>query len=149
MNKNVVIGIIVILLLIVGISYVVRNDGKNVLEDVTNGEMTGNATSTGTVATSTATTTQNVKEFTVIGENFKFSLNEMKVNQGDTVRITFKNNMGVHDFVIDEFDARTAQLQTGQEETIEFVADKKGTFEYYCSVGQHRQMGMKGNLIVE
>jgi plastocyanin len=29
------------------------------------------------------------------------------------------------------------------------VADKKGTFEYYCSVGQHRALGMKGKLVVE
>jgi plastocyanin len=32
---------------------------------------------------------------------------------------------------------------------IEFVANKKGKFEYYCSVGEHRAMGMKGNLVVE
>ena len=32
---------------------------------------------------------------------------------------------------------------------VEFVASIAGTFEYYCSVGEHRAKGMKGNLIVE
>ncbi len=56
---------------------------------------------------------------------------------------------GFHDLVIDEFNARTAQLQTGQSEIIEFVADQSGEFEYYCSIGSHRAMGMVGKLIVE
>lgn len=90
-----------------------------------------------------------VKEFTVEGDNFTFSLAEIKVNEGDTVRIKLVNKEGFHDFVLDEFNVATQKLQVNQEETIEFVANKKGTFEYYCSVGTHRQMGMKGNLIVE
>ena len=90
-----------------------------------------------------------VREFTVTGSPFKFVPNELRVKEGETVRITFKNSGGTHDFVIDEFQVRTKQLQSGGEETLEFVANKKGTFEYYCSVGTHRQMGMKGSLVVE
>ncbi len=73
----------------------------------------------------------------------------MTVKKGDTVKITFKNSGGMHDWKIDEFSAGTKVLQVGQQETIQFVADKAGTFEYYCSVGQHRAMGMKGSLIVQ
>lgn len=90
-----------------------------------------------------------VKEFTVEARNFKFSVPEMKVKKGDTVRVFFKNAEGFHDWVIDEFSEKTEQLKVGESETIEFVVDKTGTFEYYCSVGQHRANGMKGNLIVE
>ena len=90
-----------------------------------------------------------VKEFTVEGTPFAFSETEIKVKQGDTVKITFVNKQGMHDWVVDEFSARTKQLQAGSSETISFVADKAGTFEYYCSVGNHRQQGMKGSLIVE
>lgn len=89
------------------------------------------------------------KEFTISGSNYSFSPAEMKVKKGDTVRITFKNSGGFHDLKIDEFNIATAQLQSGEEQIVQFVADKTGTFEYYCSVGQHRAMGMKGNLIVE
>jgi len=89
------------------------------------------------------------KEFMVSGSPFKFSVSEIRVKKGDTVRIVFTNEQGMHDWVVDAFSARTKVLQAGQTETIEFIADKIGTFEYYCSVGNHRQVGMKGNLIVE
>ncbi|OHB24939.1 MAG: hypothetical protein A2542_01550 [Parcubacteria group bacterium RIFOXYD2_FULL_52_8] len=89
------------------------------------------------------------QSFTVTGSNFSFAPAQMRVKQGDTVKITFVNSNGFHDLVIDEFTARTKQLAAGASETIQFVADKKGSFEYYCSIGTHRQMGMKGTLIVE
>lgn len=100
------------------------------------------------------TSTDNVvvgelREFTVEGGNFNFSMAEIKVNQGDTVRITFVNKEGFHDLKLDEFNVATKQIKTGESETIEFVADKAGTFEYYCSVGSHRAQGMVGKLIVE
>ena len=89
-----------------------------------------------------------VKTFTVEGSNFKYMPTQMTVRKGDTVRIVFKNTEGFHDFVIDEFKAKTKQFKEGNEETIEFIADKAGSFEYYCSVGKHREMGMKGTLTV-
>jgi len=91
----------------------------------------------------------NVKTFTVNGNNFSFAPSTMTVNKGDTVKIIFKNTGGTHDLVIDEFNAATPKISGGQEATIQFVADKSGTFEYYCSIGSHRQMGMKGTLTVK
>ena len=99
--------------------------------------------------TPTTTASMNVKSFTVEGGNFTFTPTMITVAKGDTVRITFKNMEGFHDLVIDEFNAKTKQISAGQEETIEFVADKVGTFEYYCSVGSHRAMGMVGTLEVK
>jgi len=90
-----------------------------------------------------------VKTFAVDGANFSFSVKEMKVKKGDTVQVTFTNKEGTHDWNLDEFSAKTKVLQTGQSETVNFIADKTGTFEYYCSVGQHRKNGMVGKLIVE
>jgi len=90
-----------------------------------------------------------VKKFTVEGGKFYFSPATMTVKKGDTVRITFKNVDGFHDFIIDEFSVATKQINTGEEATVEFVADKAGTFNYYCSVGNHRQLGMEGTLTVE
>ena len=63
--------------------------------------------------------------------------------------INFTSADGLHDLVIDEFDVRTERLRTGGTEYVMFVADKSGTFEYYCSVGSHRVNGMVGKLIVE
>lgn len=97
----------------------------------------------------TAVMTQTVKTFNVSGKSFSFTPSEIRVKKGDKVKIVFTNSGGFHDWVIDEFNAQTKQIGSGQTDTVEFVADKVGTFEYYCSVGNHRQMGMKGNLIVE
>ncbi len=99
--------------------------------------------------TPTSTAVSTVKTFTVIGKSFSFTPSLITVNKGDTVRIIFQNTVGNHDWRLDEFNAKTKIISSGQQDTIEFVADKAGTFEYYCSVGTHRQMGMKGTLIVK
>lgn len=93
-------------------------------------------------------TPASVKEFSVEGGMFYFTPKTMTVNKGDTVRITFTNKEGTHDWKLDEFNAATKVLKAGESQTIEFVASTSGSFEYYCSVGTHRQMGMKGTLIV-
>ena len=99
--------------------------------------------------TPTPTSVSIIKTFTVVGKPFSFTPSQITVNKGDTVKIIFKSESGTHDWKIDEFNAKTNIIQAGKEETIQFVADKTGTFEYYCSIGTHRQMGMKGNLIVK
>jgi plastocyanin len=89
------------------------------------------------------------KTFTITAQNFSFSPAEIKVNKGDKVKIILNNISGFHDWVVDEFSARTEQFQGPGVKEVEFTADKSGTFEFYCSVGSHRQMGMKGNLIAQ
>jgi plastocyanin len=95
-----------------------------------------------------------IKIFILTGENFKFVMNgidnpDINVKKGNRVRIEFASTQGFHDWVVDEFGASTDKISEGGLTSVEFVADKKGTFEYYCSVGQHRANGMKGNLVVE
>lgn len=106
------------------------------------------ATSTSTSTPSTGTQNGAVKEFTVTGKNFSFIPAAMSVKRGDRVRITFVNESGTHDLRVDGYNVGTKVIQGGASETFEFVADKTGSFEYYCSVGQHREMGMKGTLTV-
>ncbi|PIR94770.1 hypothetical protein COT95_02350 [Candidatus Falkowbacteria bacterium CG10_big_fil_rev_8_21_14_0_10_37_6] len=89
-----------------------------------------------------------IKTFIVEGGMFYFSPKEISVNKGDKVKIVFKNVEGVHDWVVDEFNARTKIIKTGETDEVEFIADKTGSFEYYCSVGTHRQQGMVGVLKV-
>src|SRR3989344_5637245 len=90
-----------------------------------------------------------VVEFTIDAKNYSFSPNTIKVKKGDAVKITFKNSQGFHDLVIDEYNVAVKQIKTGEQDTITFTADKTGSFEYYCSVGTHRALGMVGTLVVE
>ncbi len=96
-----------------------------------------------------SSTSASVKEFTISGQNFSFTPNKLSVKKGDHVKITFQNTAGFHDLVIDEYGVATKQAQSPNTEVLEFTADKAGTFEYYCSVGSHRSMGMFGTLTVE
>jgi plastocyanin len=100
-------------------------------------------------ATESSMMEANVVEIAVENKGLKFVPAEIKVKKGDKVKITFKNTGGSHDFVINEFGVKTAVLGAGKSETVEFSADKEGTYEYYCSVPGHRAAGMKGMLVVE
>ena len=155
MNKNLLVGIIVVLV-IAGAGWFLLRDQmtgptsesiETTTEDSTDSMMT--ASPVGMMESTDSAMAGTAKEFTVTGSNFKFDVPEIRVKEGDTVKITFKNSGGFHDFVIDEFDVATKQGNGPSEETVTFVADKAGTYEFYCSVGQHRQMGMKGSFIVE
>lgn len=89
-----------------------------------------------------------VKEITVQNDRLSYVQSEIRVNRGDTIRLTFENTGGRHDWVLDEFDAATEVIRGGESETIEFTADEAGEFEFYCSVPGHRQAGMWGTFVV-
>jgi nitrite reductase (NO-forming) len=108
-----------------------------------------NSAGTGQINSNNLANPDQAKIIEVIGKNFSFSPAEIKVKQGDKIKIVFINQEGFHDWKIDEFNAATNKINAGNQATVEFVADKTGTFEYYCSVGTHRQMGMVGKLIVQ
>ncbi len=155
MNKGVllVVAVLAVAVLVGGGVWIFSNKDDDTMAPVVNTEDTTMVVET-LPATPPATEAGameqgSVKKFTVEGSNFKFSPASMKVNKGDTVQITFKNTGGDHDFVIDEFDVKTNTISDGEEEEVEFVADKAGVYEYYCSTGEHRKMGMVGKLTVE
>lgn len=157
MNKNLIIGIILVLVIAGGGWFLFKDqlmspkpaaEITNVTSPVSD-DSVKEVPAPGNTAESTDSSTTGVKEFTVTASNFKFDTPEIKVKKGDTVKITFKNAEGFHNFVIDEFGVKTKQGNGPSEETVTFVADKAGNYEFYCSVGQHRAMGLKGKFIVE
>ena len=69
---------------------------------------------------------------------------------GDTVEITLSSGEGaVHDIAFPDFDA-TSEQASGAGESVElsFVVDKSGSFDYYCVIPGHQQLGMAGTLEV-
>lgn len=56
-----------------------------------------------------------------------------------------KTEKSQHNFNIDEFNVHSDTLGYFQTDIITFVADKTGTFEYYCSI--HPEM--RGKIMVE
>jgi len=138
MNK--VISIVVVLVVVVGgfLMFKNRSVAPTEIEETVK-----------TVETS-AEPVGEVKEFVVETGSYYFAPKTMSVKEGDTVKITLKNAGGYHDLKLDEFGVATKTLKSeGEQDVVTFVASKKGTFEYYCSIGKHRQMGMVGTLTVE
>lgn len=93
--------------------------------------------------------TENAITFDVEGGAFYYKPNELKVKKGQKVTINFKAVDLMHDFVVDELNVKSDTIKGGESTSFEFTPDKAGTFEFYCSVGQHRANGMVGKLIVE
>lgn len=142
MNKTTIIVVILALLAFGGV-YVFSKSSTTNQVPVSNNL----ATPTSQVATS-PTSTQ-VKEVSVEAGSFYFKPSEITVNKGDRVKITMKSVSLMHDFTLDEFNVKMPVVKDGETGSVEFTADKSGTFEYYCSVGQHRENGQVGKLIVK
>lgn len=81
--------------------------------------------------------------------SFYYNPKEIRVKKGQTVKINLKAMDMMHNFNIDVLGIKSPTVNAGETTTIEIVANKVGEFEYYCSVGQHRQLGQVGTLIVE
>lgn len=88
------------------------------------------------------------RQFTIDAQNYSFTPKEITVKKGDKVEFVVNNTGGTHDLVIDEFNVKTPMIASGESANVTFTADKVGEFAYYCSVGNHRAMGMEGKLIV-
>ncbi|MDX1535976.1 MAG: cupredoxin domain-containing protein [Candidatus Spechtbacterales bacterium] len=138
MSKKLLLGIGALVLVVALVWVVMGGDNSQPQVDNTNTE------------TEQEETAGEVHELTIAGGNYYYTTDEIRVKKGDTVRITFSSEEGFHDLVLDEFDVATERYRPGEgEETVEFVADQAGEFEYYCSVGDHREKGQVGTLIVE
>lgn len=152
MNKKIIVGAaIVILISAVGFG-VAQSKSTQMSQEFTQTDQSQSsqeAPDTIQSSESSMSSTTGVKEFTVSGSSYKFEPSTIKVKKGDIVKIIFTNSGGTHDFVIDDFNVKSKTLKSGEIETVQFAADKTGTFEFYCSVGNHRAMGMKGVLTVE
>ncbi len=100
------------------------------------------------IANGTSTATKE-KRFDVAVGNFYFTPNKIIVNQGDKVTIVLNDAFGLQDLVVDEFHIKTPIIQAGKSASVTFIADKKGTFEFYNSIPGHRHLGMVGRLVVQ
>lgn len=92
---------------------------------------------------------QEVNEIKVTAKKYEFNPNVIKVKQGDHVRLVITATDRDHGFKLEAFNI-DQELRKGEPATVEFTADKAGTFPFQCSkfcgLGHKR---MKGQLVVE
>jgi len=88
-------------------------------------------------------------EIKVTAKKYEFNPSAIKVKQGDHVRLVVTALDHDHGFKLDAFNIDQL-LKKGEAVTIEFTADKTGTFPFecshFCGLGHKR---MKGELVVE
>lgn len=84
--------------------------------------------------------------------DFSFAPNLIEAEAGQTLTVKIISNDGFHDFVIDELGVASKRLSTGETQVFSIVipAEASGQeYAFYCSVGNHRQLGMEGVLRVK
>ncbi|MEX2246880.1 MAG: cupredoxin domain-containing protein [Dehalococcoidia bacterium] len=95
---------------------------------------------------------------------------DLTATTGVTTELTLENFDDVeHDFQIDEIDAEiieggsgsgehreehtgaalTVHTEAGETASVTFVANERGTYEFYCTIPGHKDSGMVGTLTVE
>jgi len=104
---------------------------------------------------------------TVRAAEWGFKPPNIILQPGQQVRLTFANDGAIlHDLKIDALDATGVTSQSaggpsgdqgelfvaanpGKTGTLVFTPSEFGTFDFYCTIPQHRQLGMEGTMIVE
>lgn len=90
-----------------------------------------------------------VREIAVTAQKYEFSPNPIRIKKGEHVRLVITALDRDHGFKLDAFGINQT-LKTGVPVTVEFTADKVGTFPFRCSVFCGLGHGkMKGAVIVE
>ncbi len=104
-------------------------------------------TTTAAIAPTPATSGA-VKEFKMTAKQFSFEPSTIEVNKGDKVRLIVTSVDVPHGIAIPEYGINE-RLDVGKPVTIEFTADKQGSFTAFCSVfcGSGHS-SMKGKIIV-
>jgi cytochrome c oxidase subunit 2 len=102
----------------------------------------------GTALAAGQATSSGVHELTMTAKNCMFDPNLITVKKGEKVRLIITATNRDHGFKLDAVDINQV-LKKGDPTTIEFTADKVGTFEFKCSVYcGHGHGKMKGRLVV-
>jgi cytochrome c oxidase subunit 2 len=90
-----------------------------------------------------------IKTIDVIASRFRFDPSTIAVVQGDRVRLRVRSADRAHGIGIRAFRVKALVPNAGETVTVEFVADRAGTFDIscseYCGSGH---AAMKGSLIV-
>lgn len=144
--KNFLIAVIAIVVLVGGYLFFTQS-GKNQDQE----QIKVNVTQTPTQAESPtgAMKDASVQELMVIAKQWEFQPATIRIKEGDKVRLKIKSVDVSHGFAIPEFDVNVT-LEPQKETVVEFIANKKGEFIFFCTVvcGQGHK-DMKGKLVVE
>jgi cytochrome c oxidase subunit 2 len=88
------------------------------------------------------------REFTLTARNYNFSPNRVEATQDDLVKLTVQSEDVAYGFTIEEYRL-SKRVPAGGSTTLEFRADRAGTFTFYSNLSNDsRHSQMRGQLVV-
>lgn len=92
---------------------------------------------------------EQLKVISITAKQWSFDPNPIKVKKGDLVRLEITSIDVAHGFALPDFNIDEV-LEPGKKVSVEFLADKTGSFPFFCSISCGRgHYDMSGMLIVE
>ena len=89
-----------------------------------------------------------VRQVEVEGFGRDFDPEVIEVEVGETIEFVFTNTGGTHDFVIPQLGVGTEIIGEGETDSFTYTFEEEGTFDFECSVANHAEEGMVGEIIV-
>jgi nitrosocyanin len=149
-SMNPLIIVAVIAILAIGAYMMMTRTQTPTVQPESNEQTAPDSTSAGASAeTIMAETATDVRIIDLEAGSFYYKPSTITVKKGEKVKIIMKSVDMMHDFNIDELGVKIPITKSGETSTVEFTAEQVGSFEYYCSVGQHRANGQIGTITVE
>ncbi|MGQ0762671.1 MAG: cupredoxin domain-containing protein [Acidobacteriota bacterium] len=82
----------------------------------------------------------------ISASKYEFKPRELKLKAGQPIRVVLTSTGGTHSFHVDALNVHSAEAGEGKTISLEFTADRPGTYEFYCAHGDHKDKGMTGRL---
>lgn len=95
---------------------------------------------------------QEGKTMEVRATEFTFSPSTLYARPGETISVVMTNDGNVPhdmDFELPKGEVEIEDVEPGDTGRITFqVPEQEGSYTFYCSIDNHREMGMEGRLVV-
>jgi heme/copper-type cytochrome/quinol oxidase subunit 2 len=88
------------------------------------------------------------RDFTIAAKDFRFSPDRIEVARDELVRLTVRSDDVAYSFNLDEYRV-SRRVPAGGSVTIEFRADREGTFPFYSNLtSDARHAQTRGQIVV-
>ena len=106
---------------------------------------------TSSMSTTNDNGNKDIVSYAIDMNNYSFSPNLIAAEPGETLKVKITSHNGNHDLKIDAFKFDSGVLENGQSKIFEIKVpiDAKGEYEFYCSIGNHKAMGMVGKFQIK
>jgi uncharacterized cupredoxin-like copper-binding protein len=112
----------------------------------------GGDNSTSTAASATTTAAQGGASVDVSETDFKLNPSDPKVKAGPVTFNVSNDGQTVHSLEVEGpngDEELQSDLSPGQSGVLSVDLSKPGKYEFYCPIGNHKQLGMKGEITVQ